>query len=49
MKKYNPIKLFLSVLLITFFSIPSNLFAQIPQDLALADEYYEQGEYEKVH
>jgi len=48
MKKYNPIKLFLSVLLITFFSLPSNLFAQNPQDLALADEYYEQGEYEKA-
>ena len=48
MKKYNPIQLFLSLLLITFFFLPSNLFAQNSQDLALADEYYEQGEYEKA-
>ncbi len=48
MKKYNSIKLFLSVLLITFFSFSSNLVAQNTQDLALADEYYEQGEYEKA-
>ncbi|WP_338792635.1 tetratricopeptide repeat protein [Bernardetia sp. MNP-M8] len=48
MKKYNSIKLFLSVLLITFSSFSLNVFAQNTQDLALADEYYEQGEYEKA-
>ena len=51
MRKYNLIKsisslLFLSVIFI--FSISSNLFAQDTQDFVLADEYYEQGEYEKA-
>jgi tetratricopeptide (TPR) repeat protein len=48
MKKYNPFQFLLSILLIAFFSVPLNLFAQNTQDLALADEYYEQGEYEKA-
>ncbi len=48
MKKYNPFQFLLLVLLITFFVFPSNGIAQNTQDLALADEYYQQGEYEKA-
>jgi tetratricopeptide (TPR) repeat protein len=48
MKKYNPFQFLLFLLLIAFFSTPLNLVAQNTQDLALADEYYEQGEYEKA-
>lgn len=48
MKKYNPFQFLLFILLLAFVTFPSSLFAQSPQDLALADEYYEQGEYEKA-
>lgn len=48
MKKYIPFSFLLSILVITFFVFPSNVIAQNTQDLALADEYYSQGEYEKA-
>ncbi len=45
MKKYNPLS-FLLLFFFIIFSLP--IFAQKSQNLALADEYYQQGEYEKA-
>ncbi|WP_169315250.1 tetratricopeptide repeat protein [Bernardetia litoralis] len=45
MKKYNSFS-FLLLIFLTLFYV--SVFAQNTQDLALADEYYEQGEYEKA-